>query len=142
MKKKVAALVILVCFLTLVMTLYSRARKSAKVVIDGRSFSAELVVTPAEQQRGLGGRDNLCQDCAMLFKFEKKGDYAFWMKDMRFDLDILWIADGKIVYIAKNVSYEALNTIDPKIAADDVLEANAGLADRYGFKTGDAVGIK
>ncbi|MDR3559740.1 MAG: DUF192 domain-containing protein [Candidatus Pacebacteria bacterium] len=115
---------------------------AATVVINGQKFSASLATTPAERQKGLGDRDSLCRNCAMLFKFEKKGDYMFWMKDMRFDLDIIWIADGKIVYIAKDISHEALNTIDPKTPADNVLEINAGLAERYGFKIGDAISIK
>jgi uncharacterized membrane protein (UPF0127 family) len=134
--------VIPVSFLALFLILHFRAREGAAVIIDGRQFSAELATAPAAQEKGLGDRESLCTDCAMLFRFGRKGNYAFWMKDMRFDLDIIWIADGKIVYLAKDVSHKSPDTIDPPSPADNVLEINAGLADRYGFKLGDAVSIK
>ena len=75
----------------------------------------------------------------MLFLFPQKGIYAFWMKDMRFNLDIIWISDDKIVYIAKDNSFHDLTPVNPGIEADKVLEINADLADRYGFKVGDEV---
>lgn len=142
MKKIWIAFIILASLLILVGAYFCYAGKKMTVVIGGHQFSAELALTAKEQQKGLGNRAGLCQNCAMLFKFGREGDYAFWMKDMRFDLDIIWISHGKIVYIAKNLSHMALNTTDPKIPADQVLEINAGLANRYGFKIGDAVRVQ
>lgn len=111
-------------------------------VINGHEFKVDLAETPKERQKGLGGRDQLCSDCGMLFIFGKKGNYNFWMKDMRFNLDIIWISGDKIVYIARNRSYHDLSLINPGTEADKVLEINAGLSDKYGFKEGDEVRIK
>jgi uncharacterized membrane protein (UPF0127 family) len=67
------------------------------------------------------------------------------MKDMLFPIDIIWIKDFKIVDIASNVLPEgAKNILElkvyyPKDKADKVLEINAGLAEKYGFKIGDEV---
>ena len=109
------------------------------VSIDKKIFVPEIVSTYKDRNVGLGKRSSLCRRCAMLFIFEKKGNYPFWMKDMYFDLDIIWLSDGKIVYLEKNVSYKNVNILNPKVNADKVLEINAGIADEFDFKVGDSV---
>ena len=106
------------------------------ITVKGKFFISELPSTQEDYQKGLGGRKNLCRSCAMLFRFPRKGEYTFWMKDMHFDLDILWIADGKIVYIEKNFSKDSKIIVNPGVFADEVLEVNAGTADKYGFGLG------
>jgi uncharacterized membrane protein (UPF0127 family) len=112
------------------------------VEIQDHKFAVDLAVTPTEREKGLGGREQLCSDCGMLFIFPQKGVYDFWMKDMRFNLDIIWISDGKIVYIAKDNSFQNLNLINPGMEANLVLEVNANLSDEYGWKIGDKVEMK
>ena len=56
---------------------------------DWRSVWALL--RPEERSQGLSGRPNLAAGTGMLFVFEQAGSYAFWMKDMRFPLDMVWI---------------------------------------------------
>jgi len=107
--------------------------------VGGHKFKLELAVAKDEKKRGLGNRESLCGDCGMLFVFPEKGIYPFWMKNMNFDLDIIWIGDGKIVYIAKNVAHNSLVTIKPERAADRVLEINSGLSDKYGLVEGEKV---
>lgn len=111
------------------------------VDIDGKKFIAELALYPEKQERGLGGRNNLCGRCAMLFDFKKKDNFSFWMKDMKFDLDIIWVSDGRIVYIKKNFSRKSEEVVIPEFKADKVLEIAAGLSDKYGFKAGDTLKI-
>ncbi|MFA7319358.1 MAG: DUF192 domain-containing protein [Parcubacteria group bacterium] len=111
------------------------------VRIDGRNFIAETPKRPAEYQKGLGGRRTLCRSCAMLFTFPQKGEYAFWMKDMRFDLDIIWISSGKIVYIEKNFSAHSPEIVRPAVPADRVLEIGAGISEKNGFRVGDSVTV-
>ena len=41
---------------------------------------------------------------AMLFRFSQAEKYSFWMKDMRFPLDIIWIKNREVVHIEKNIS--------------------------------------
>ena len=80
----------------------------------------------------------------MLFPFEKPGYYSFWMKNMKFPIDIIFIKSGKIVTIHKDVMppknlTDALPIYNPKEPADTVLEINAGLSEDYKFKEGDEV---
>ncbi|PIP28335.1 MAG: hypothetical protein COX29_01655 [Candidatus Moranbacteria bacterium CG23_combo_of_CG06-09_8_20_14_all_35_22] len=115
-------------------------RENNKIIeINGQKFRVELVKTVQKQSQGLGGRENLAENEGMLFDFGKYGEYAFWMKDMKFNLDIIWIADDKIVHLEKNISHNYLKKINPKIMADKVLEINAVISDKYNFKIGDRV---
>lgn len=117
--------------------------KSKKNVaeIKGHKFNFELAVSQEERERGLSGKDELCQNCGMLFVFPKSGKYNFWMRDMRFGLDIIWINEGKIVYIEKNVALSDQRVLSSQKNADLVLEINAGLSDKYGISPGDEVKI-
>jgi uncharacterized protein len=58
------------------------------------SFGVELAVTPEAQQRGLMYRDSLPFDEGMLFIQPHQARVAFWMKNMKFALDILYF-DGR-----------------------------------------------
>ncbi|MCX6743404.1 MAG: DUF192 domain-containing protein, partial [Candidatus Parcubacteria bacterium] len=62
-----------------------------KVVIDGKSISVEVAKTPEQIVAGLSNRNNLGQNSGMLFVFSDKRYRFFWMKDMKFSLDIIWI---------------------------------------------------
>ncbi|NTW75842.1 MAG: DUF192 domain-containing protein [Candidatus Moranbacteria bacterium] len=99
---------------------------SIAVTIGGRTFSAEVADTIASRKLGLGERDSLCADCAMLFRFGQPGKYGFWMKGMRFPIDIAWIHDERIVHIERNVSPYHVGTMYPNAEVAEVLETNAG----------------
>jgi uncharacterized protein len=120
----------------------------SKVTIDNQTFSVEIATSSAQQQRGLSGRNSLPKDQGMLFIFKTPNRYAFWMKGMKFPLDIIFIKDNKIVSISRNVpvpkdTKEAnLPIYTPDTPADKALEINAGLATSYDFQKGDDVGIK
>jgi uncharacterized membrane protein (UPF0127 family) len=109
------------------------------VTLGKQKFQAEVVSSDEKLQKGLGGRSSLCQSCAMLFRFSLFGRYSFWMKDMRFPLDIVWISDGRINHIEKNVPADFSSIFTPSVDADKVLELNVGTVDRLGAKEGDAV---
>ena len=105
----------------------------------------ELAQTNEQRSRGLSFRDSLPPGEGMLFVFPYPDRHTFWMKDMRFPLDIIWIAHDSIVDIKANLPPGA-GTIPPsytpKGKSDYVLEINAGEVGRYQMKVGDRVGIR
>lgn len=111
------------------------------VTLHSFEFKAEIADNYEKRKKGLGGRNGLCQNCAMLFEFPTKGKYSFWMKDMEFPLDIIWISNGKIVHMEKNIKSDFQNILNPEKEADMVLEINAGKADSMGLQIGDEVGL-
>jgi uncharacterized membrane protein (UPF0127 family) len=109
-----------------------------EIKIGENIFQAEVAASSVKRRQGLSGRKELCENCAMLFLFSERGRHSFWMKEMNFDLDIIWIDKNEIVQMAKNVSRkEEFKAIQPEREADKVLEINAGLADKLGIKVGD-----
>jgi uncharacterized membrane protein (UPF0127 family) len=107
--------------------------------VNGVSLNIECALSSAERERGLSGRQNLPENSGMLFVFENPGQYAFWMKDMNFPLDIIWLsAEKKVIYVKENAapdSYPA--SFGPKEKAKYVLEVNALESARLGIKEGD-----
>ena len=97
-----------------------------------------LATSSEDQEQGLGDRDSLPAGEGMLFVFPTPGSYSFWMKDMRFSLDMVWVgADKRVKGITTNISpatYPA--TFSPPEYISYVLEVNAGAAHSYGIATG------
>ncbi len=111
------------------------------VQIGGKAISVELVTTQAEQNKGLGGRTGLSADTGMLFIFDHPDRYAFWMKDMNFPIDIIWISeDLHVIYIKKDAKPELYpETYGPSMNAKYVLEVPSGFSDANNVKEGDSI---
>ena len=102
-----------------------------------------VVDTPETRERGLSGSQGLDENEGMLFVFPQDGFYGFWMKDMLFSIDIVWIsADGEVVDMAQNVTPDTFpQSFGPERPARYVLELPAGWARTRGVQVGDAAEI-
>jgi len=115
--------------------------------INEQKFNITVAKTPQEKETGLSGKDSLPENSGMLFPFDRPDYYAFWMKDMKFSIDILYINGNKIVTIVENAQPpkskdEILPIYKPDELADTILEINAGLSKKYNIKKGDLVKIE
>ncbi|MEK7564821.1 MAG: DUF192 domain-containing protein [Patescibacteria group bacterium] len=111
------------------------------VTINKLEIPVEVMRTEAEVQKGLSGRPYLDQDKGMLFIFAKSDIYRFWMPDMHFPIDIIWINNNQVVDISKNVPTD-FDPVKPKFyspskKANYVLEVNAGFSKKNNIKIGD-----
>lgn len=119
----------------------------AEIELRGKIFMVEIADTEAKKERGLGKRERLEPDQGMYFPFATANHWVFWMKDMRFPIDMIWIRDGKIVDIdasipvskLENLNLETYSPVDP---ADAVLELNAGAAQAIGARIGDELVLR
>ena len=112
------------------------------VTIRDQRVAVEIADTPAEQSLGLGERDDLAWGRGMYFPYAQPGFYAFWMKGMRFSIDIVWIHAGRIVDLTPNLPFVRGSTgptVRPSRPADAVLEVPAGYATAHGWQAGDSV---
>lgn len=115
--------------------------------VGSKSIQVEVVNTESAREKGLSGRSSLAENTGMLFVFETKPvTPTFWMKDMLIPIDIIWIADNKIVKIDKNIPTPPKNTSDDKLdkiranqPVNYVLEVNGGFSDQNNIKVGDSV---
>lgn len=105
----------------------------------------EVADTAAKKTQGLSDREKLTEAQGMLFDFRADGEVRpiFWMKDMKFDLDLIWIRQGEIIFVTPNVPVpragEGLTEYYPPSEIDMVLEVNAGWSERNEIKIGDLV---
>jgi uncharacterized membrane protein (UPF0127 family) len=119
---------------------------SSRVVnqtVDLTNLRLEIADTDATRRHGLSGRKDLAFNEGMLFVFDESSIQPFWMKDMLFPLDIIWINQGKVVEVAtlKAPSSQAVipPTHVPTHKADRVLELNSGQASALGIRQGTLV---
>ena len=115
------------------------------ITIAGQRVALELARTPEEQTLGLGRRDALAWNRGMLFTYEEAGFPRFWMKDMRFDIDIIWIRGDRIVDIDHRVPHvpgENGPVVAPRSLTDRVLEVPAGYAQAHGWRQNQRVEIE
>jgi len=122
------------------------ATPSAWVEIERARVAVELARTPEEKSRGLSGRDPLAWGTGMLFLYDDATFQSFWMIDMKFAIDIVWIRDGRILGVHHRVPPPAPGTPPEELARyradeliDAVLEVPAGFAQASGWQRGSAV---
>lgn len=118
--------------------------KAGKVVIDETELSVAVATTNTARERGLKGCQSLPQESGMYFPYEQPQDVQYWMKGMLIPLDIVWIANGRVVGIEKNVPPQDELVVDPPRyrplqPITGVLEVAGNAAEKYGIKVGDIV---
>jgi len=112
------------------------------IKVNGVKISVEIAQTPQTRAKGLSGRESLPENQGVLFVFETPDRYSFWMKEMNFALDFLWINGDKIVETTENVKpedFQPPKTLNAQSPVDTVLELNAGSAQRLNIKPGDKI---
>lgn len=105
------------------------------------SIDAFVASTPEALSRGLSGVPSLEKNQGMLFVFPIEGRYDFWMKDMNFPIDIVWIdGQNRVVGIIPNLATSTYpNTFSPPGPIKYVLELNADRADKFGIVVGTII---
>ena len=108
--------------------------------------TVEVVSKQADLERGLMFRTSLGADKGMLFVFNTDDIQQFWMKNMHFDLDMLWIsADDHIIYIGQHIpacTKDPCPVYSPNKPARYVLEINSGYTSSHSWKVGDKLNFK
>jgi uncharacterized membrane protein (UPF0127 family) len=115
--------------------------KSPQPTDASTTLSVEIADTPETMTRGLSGRVRLAEGTGMLFVLPEESFAAFWMKDMTFSIDIVWInSEKKIIHIEPGVSPETFpKSFSAEQKALYVLELPAGFAQKINLRVGDSV---
>ncbi len=116
---------------------------SKHIELGSSQLAVEVADTPQKQEQGLSGRVGLAPNSAMVFDFTHTTNKHphFWMKDMRFDLDILWVQNNQVVainqYVPKPQSHaNSLPTYFTTKAIDYVVELPAGFCKEHNIHIG------
>jgi len=109
------------------------------VEIGGSKIKVEVADSSSERMQGLSGRDSIKEDEGMLFVFPYADIYPFWMKDMKFPIDIIWLdQDMKIVYIKSDAEPKSFpESFMPTDNSLYVLEVFASFSENNNLKVGD-----
>jgi uncharacterized membrane protein (UPF0127 family) len=110
--------------------------------VKGRQISLEIADSSNEWYQGLSNRDDLCENCGMLFVFPEIENKSFVMRNMNFPLDIVFIRSNMIVSVYSGAEPEGekpairYNSLEP---VNYVLELNSGVARDLGLNPGDVL---
>jgi uncharacterized membrane protein (UPF0127 family) len=119
------------------------ALSSGKTVVEIGStwVVADVAATEAARAKGLSGRASLGKNEGLLFIHPMSGQHSYWMKDMRFPIDIIWVdAERRIVGISPNISPDTYpESFAPKTPVLYVLEVPAGFALAHNIVIGSSI---
>ena len=118
--------------------------QQVNVTLNGLVLVADIAATDEQRTKGLSVKDRLDENEAMLFVFDYEAQHTFWMKNMKFPIDIIWIdSDKTVVYIEHNVEPCSSEIFCPVFRPDHdslyVLETVGGFAERHDIVKGTMV---
>ncbi len=121
-------------------------QQTVKLKVGDTTVNVEIADDTDKRKKGLAGRDSLATDSGMLFVYSTPDKYIYWMKGVRFPIDIIWIRENQVVDLLKNVPIPKQGQSDNELpryttsfTVDKVLEVNAGFINAHGVKLGDKV---
>jgi uncharacterized membrane protein (UPF0127 family) len=130
-----------VLFTALLVALSHQAPAGGPTVVGVDDQTVRVTIADSDElrSRGLGGRAGLAPDEGMLFVFDTDLQPGFWMKDMLFSIDILWLdSEKRIVHIAPRVAPDTYpKAFFPPVPSRYVLELPTGFAARHKIRIGD-----
>jgi len=126
----------------------SKATLIREVSIGEATVFVEIAASAKERATGLSEKDSLTENRGMLFLFPGKTRPTFWMKGVSFPIDIIWIADNRVIGFDEGVlpelgvSPENLNKYTPPEDVDSAVEVNSGFIAINKISVGDEVVVK
>ena len=119
-------------------------QKNVKINISINNYTllADLSITYEQILLGLSNKSSIKENEGMLFVLNPSSRRGFWMKDMKFPIDVIWLNENKeIVHIKKSLEPCVANcpVYYPDRESKYVLETVAGFADKQNLKVGNTV---
>lgn len=119
-------------------------KRYATVVFQGVTIHVQIARTDTERQKGLSGTEGLKEKEGMLFIFNRPSKYGFWMPDMNYAIDIVWLDENFVVVdVKENATPESYPEVfRPRSEALYVLEVPSGFATKSGITIGSKAELK
>lgn len=138
---------VVVLFATVLIITLLVIGKKTTVQINDQIFKVYVAKTDKEKQMGLSGKEKLEENQGMLFVFDNPDYQSFWMKNMKFPIDIIYLNGNKVVTVVENAlpptsADEQLEIYQSDEKANRVLEVNAGIAKKNNIKKGSVIKIE
>ena len=108
--------------------------------IGGEKYFLYIADTPQKREKGLSLSPFLVNNAGMIFYFDSKDYYSFWMKNMQYPIDIIFLDDTIIIDIFEKVQPESYpETFTAKKVANIVIELNAEDVKKNNLSIGDNI---
>lgn len=122
---------------------YNAGLKTENIMLGSTPINVEIADTDASREQGLSDRTSLVDGKGMLFVFDPPQTPGFWMKDMNFALDMVWVGvDNSIIKIDSNVATSTYpNAFFPPNQIKYVIELPANFSDTHTIKVGENFSI-
>jgi UDP-GlcNAc:undecaprenyl-phosphate GlcNAc-1-phosphate transferase len=135
---------ILIVFFAVLVNFWQNQKKNFFVAeqivqLGSTQLAVKVAETSEETYRGLSGIKSLPEKEGMLFLYDNLSFCPHVMRGMLIDLDFIFLKDGKIISIKKNISKDFEGVIQAENLCNQVLEINAGEAEKLGIMMGDEI---
>ena len=144
MKNKVKIFLIALVIILGLFLFFSNKKPADQIFLEINNIKIKVDIADelSEQTKGLAGKKRLTEDEGLLFVYPDYKTRSIWMKGMLFPIDIIWILDGTIVGIEKDISpHDQLKIYTSPELINYILEVNAGLSSRNNIKVGDKINL-
>ena len=144
--KAFVTLIFAIIFLFYITHFTEKIPNTSEIKIRENTIYAKVANTEHKRSMGLSYTEKIAENAGMLFVFDEVSAKNFWMRDMLFDIDIIWLDENKqVVGFFENVKKESYSQKNPELSkiyhspesTKYVLEINAGLIQKLKIKTGD-----
>lgn len=121
------------------------AEYDTRMDLGGVRIRVDIAKSLTDKYLGLSGRESMCDECGMLFVFDEARVQKFVMRGMKFDLDFVFIANGKVVDIQTEIpkpqGFSLPQNVVSRVPADNVLELNSGFVQENGIQIGQSFAV-
>ncbi len=144
MKKEHVLLVLFLIIFIATILLINNNQNNGVCIENKKCFSVTLAETLKEKQIGLSETRVLLEDEGMFFVYSNPTQASFWMKEMNFSIDIIWIDENlEIIGVEKNLEPCQNEKVCKVFYSPQeilyILEINSGLSEDYDFELGDRI---
>lgn len=142
--KHIMIFVFSILIIVAVFSINKNKKDTAQLTIGSHVFTVTLADTTRKHEQGLSNTPHLVTNSGMYFVFDTEDTYGFWMKDMLFDLDFIFVRNNSVVHVIQNVPSPGHNKgktaiVNSPIPFDAVLEVESGNVKKWGIKIGQQV---
>ncbi len=148
-KFKAATIFLITVFFLFYLTHFAdKIPNTTEIKIGENTIYSKIANTEHKRSMGLSYTEKIPDNAGMLFVFDEVSAKNFWMRDMLFDIDIIWLDENKqVVGFFENVKKESYSQKNPELSkiyhspenTKYVLEVNAGIIEKLKIKTGDVL---
>lgn len=146
MKRRIALILGTVLVIVAIFVTKGNKKDVQTLSIGSHTFAVTIADTERERAQGLSNNTTLGDNEGMYFLFSTPDTYTFWMKDMQYDLDFIYVKNNRVVYTISNIPSPAHNNnkiaiVDSPVAFDGVVEVRSGFIQKWKIHKGQKVAL-